>query len=212
MPLKPRLRGVFHQWACACSVPLGLVLVIVAGTVRARVALSVYALSLLGLFGASALYHRINWRSVTARDWMRRLDHSMIFVLIAGSYTPFALLALHGPIAIAILVGVWAGALLGLVINLVWSDAPRWLHALLYVTLGWVAVAALPQLAGAIGVGGMILLGLGSVLYTLGAVIYAVKRPDPVPSVFGYHEVFHTLVIAAAALQCAVIAFWILPA
>jgi hemolysin III len=212
VPLKPRLRGVFHQWACACSVPLGLVLVIVAGTVRARVALSVYALSLLGLFGASALYHRINWRSVTARDWMRRLDHSMIFVLIAGSYTPFALLALHGPIAIAILVGVWAGALLGLVINLVWSDAPRWLHALLYVTLGWVAVAALPQLAGAIGVGGMILLGLGSVLYTLGAVIYAVKRPDPVPSVFGYHEVFHTLVIAAAALQCAVIAFWILPA
>jgi hemolysin III len=98
------------------------------------------------------------------------------------------------------------------VINLVWSDAPRWLHALLYVTLGWVAVAALPQLAGAIGVGGMILLGLGGVLYTLGAIVYAVKRPDPMPSVFGYHEVFHALVIAAAALQCAVIAFWILPA
>ena len=212
VPLKPRLRGVLHQWACACSVPLGLVLVIAAGTTRARMALSVYALSLTGLFGASALYHRINWRSVTIREWMRRLDHSMIFVLIAGSYTPFAVLVLHGPLAIAILVGVWAGALLGLVINLVWSDAPRWLHALLYVTLGWVAVAALPQLAGAIGVGGMILLGLGGVLYTLGAVVYAVKRPDPVPSVFGYHEVFHTLVIAAAALQCAVIAFWILPA
>ena len=210
--LKPRLRGVLHQWACACSVPLGLVLVIAAGTTRARIALSVYALSLVGLFGASALYHRINWRSVITREWMRRLDHSMIFVLIAGSYTPFAVLVLHGPLAIAILVGVWAGALLGLVINLVWSDAPRWLHALLYVTLGWVAVAALPQLAGAIGVGGMILLGLGGVLYTLGAVVYAVKRPDPVPSVFGYHEVFHTLVIAAAALQCAVIALWILPA
>jgi hemolysin III len=210
--LKPRLRGVLHQWACACSVPLGLVLVIAARTTPARIALSVYALSLMGLFGASALYHRINWRSVTTREWMRRLDHSMIFVLIAGSYTPFAVLVLHGPVAIAILVGVWAGALLGLVINLVWSDAPRWLHALLYVTLGWVAVAALPQLAGAIGVGGMILLGLGGVLYTLGAVVYAVRRPDPVPSVFGYHEVFHTLVIAAAALQCAVIAFWILPA
>ena len=211
VPLKPRLRGVLHQWACACSVPLGLVMVIAAGTMRARIALSVYALSLMGLFGASALYHRIDWRSVTTRAWMRRLDHSMIFVLIAGSYTPFALLALHGPMAIVVLVGVWAGALLGLVINLMWSDAPRWLHALLYVTLGWVAVAALPQLAGAIGVGGMILLGLGGVLYTLGAVVYAVKRPDPVPSVFGYHEVFHTLVIAAAALQCAVIAFWILP-
>jgi len=210
--LKPRLRGVLHQWACACSVPLGLVLVIAAGTTRARIALSVYAFSLVGLFGASALYHRINWRSVITREWMRRLDHSMIFVLIAGSYTPFAVLVLHGPLAIAILVGVWAGALLGLVINLVWSDAPRWLHALLYVTLGWVAVAALPQLAGAIGVGGTMLLGLGGVLYTLGAVVYAVKRPDPVPSVFGYHEVFHTLVIAAAALQCAVIALWILPA
>ena len=210
-PFKPRLRGVLHQWACACSVPLGVVLVVAARTTRARIALSIYALSLMGLFGASALYHRIDWRSVTARDWMRRLDHSMIFVLIAGSYTPFALLALHGPIAIAVLVGVWAGAMLGLVINLVWSDAPRWFHALLYVTLGWVAVAASPQLADAIGVDGMILLGLGGVLYTLGAVVYAVKRPDPVPSVFGYHEVFHTLVIAAAALQCAVIAFWILP-
>ena len=211
-PVKPRLRGVFHQWACACAVPLGLVLVILAGTARARIALSVYALSLVGLFGASALYHRIDWRSVTARDWMRRLDHSMIFVLIAGSYTPFAMLVLHGPLAIAILVGVWAGALLGVAFNLVWSGAPTWLRAALYVSLGWVAVAALPELGGAIGISGMMLLGLGGVLYTLGAVVYAVKRPDPVPSVFGYHEVFHTLVIAAAVLQCAVIVFWILPA
>ena len=212
VPMKPRLRGVLHQWACACSVPLGLVMVIVAGTARARIALSVYALSLVGLFGASALYHRINWRSVRARDWMRRLDHSMIFVLIAGSYTPFAVLALHGPLAVAILVAVWVGALLGVAFNLVWSDAPTWLRAALCVCLGWVVVAALPQLGDAIGIGGVILLGLGGVLYTLGAVVYAVKRPDPLPSVFGYHEVFHTLVIAAAALQCAVIAFWILPA
>ena len=209
--LKPRLRGVLHQWACACAVPLGLVLVIGAGTARARIALSVYALSLMGLFGASALYHRINWRSVTARDWMRRLDHSMIFVLIAGSYTPFAMLVLNGALAIAILVAVWAGALLGAAFNLVCRDAPTWLRATLYVSLGWVAVAALPQLGAAIGIGGMMLLGLGGVLYTLGAVVYALKRPDPVPSVFGYHEVFHTLVIAAAALQCAVIAFWIIP-
>jgi hemolysin III len=212
LPLKPRLRGVFHQWACACSLPLGLVLVIVAGTTRARIALSVYALSLIGLFGASALYHRINWRSVIVREWMRRLDHSMIFVLIAGSYTPFAMLVLHGPLAIVILVAVWAGAVLGVLFNLLWSDAPRWLKAALYVSLGWVAVAALPQLGGAIGIGGLGLLGLGGVLYTLGAVVYAVRRPDPMPSVFGYHEVFHTLVIAAAAVQCAVIAFWILPA
>ena len=212
MPLKPRLRGVLHQWACACSLPLGVALVIAAETARARIALSVYALSLIGLFGASALYHRINWRSMTARDWMRRLDHSMIFVLIAGSYTPFAMLVLHGPLAIVILVAVWAGALLGLAFNLLWSDAPNWLHATLYVSVGWMAVAALPQLGGAIGLAGMTLLGLGGVLYTLGAVVYAVRRPDPVPAVFGYHEIFHTLVIAAAALQCAVIAFWIIPA
>jgi hemolysin III len=210
--LKPRLRGVFHQWACACSVPLGAVMVIVAATPRARIALSIYALSLMGLFGTSALYHRVNWRSMTARDLMRRFDHSMIFVLIAGSYTPFALLALHGPLAIAIFVVVWAGALLGVGFSLVWNDAPTWLRAALYISLGWVAVAAMPQLERAIGIGGMVLLGVGGVLYTLGAVVYAVKRPDPVPSVFGFHEVFHALVIAAAALQGAVIAFWLLPA
>ena len=211
LPLKPRLRGVFHQWACACSLPLGVAMVSVAGSARARIALSVYALSLMGLFGVSALYHRTNWRSVTARAWMRRLDHSMIFVLIAGSYTPFAMLVLHGPLAIALLVAVWVGALLGVGFNLVWTDAPTWLHAALFVCLGWVALAALPQLGDAIGLGGLLLLAFGGLLYTLGAVVYAVKRPNPVPSVFGYHEVFHSLVIAAAALQCAVIAFWILP-
>ena len=208
-PLKPRLRGVLHQWACAGSVPLGLALVLVAGTARARVALSVYAVSLVALFGVSALYHRINWRSVTGRDWMRRLDHSMIFVLIAGSYTPFAVLVLHGSLAVAILVGVWAGALLGVVFNMVWRNAPTWLRAALYVGLGWIAVAAAPQLGAGIGLVGMILVAFGGVLYTSGAVVYAVKRPDPVPTVFGYHEVFHLLVIAAAAVQYAVIAFWI---
>ena len=208
---KPRLRGVFHQWACAGSVPFGLVLVIVAGTARARIALSVYSVSLVALFGVSALYHRVNWRSLTVHDWMRRLDHSMIFVLIAGSYTPFAVLALHGALAVAILLAVWAGAGLGVAFNLVWRDAPTWLRSALYVGLGWIAVAAAPQLRAAIGIGGVALLGLGGVLYTLGAVVYAVRRPDPVPAVFGYHELFHILVIAAAALQYAVIAFWIVP-
>ena len=208
---KPRLRGVFHQWACVASVPLGLVLVIVASSPRARAAVIVYAISLVGLFGISALYHRINWRSLTARDWMRRLDHSMIFILIAGSYTPFAVLVLRGPLAIAILVAAWGGAMLGVGFNLVWRNAPTWLRAALYIALGWVAVAALPQLGAAIGIGGLTLLGLGGVLYTLGAVVYAVERPNPVPAVFGYHEIFHILVVAAAALQYAVIAFWIVP-
>jgi hemolysin III len=210
-PLKPRLRGVLHQWAFVSSVPLGVALVVAAEDVRARIAVAVYAVSLVALFGISALYHRVNWRSLTARRWMRRLDLSMIFVLIAGSYTPFALLVLHGPVAVAILVAVWAGALGGVVLNLIWSSAPKWLRAILYVTLGWVAVAAWPQLAATIGTGGLTLLALGGVLYTLGAVVYSVKRPDPVPSVFGYHEIFHALVTIAAALQFAVIAFWVIP-
>lgn len=210
-PFKPRLRGVFHQWACAGSVPLGLLLVVVAGTARARIALTVYSVSLVALFGVSALYHRINWRSLSGRDWMRRLDHSMIFVMIAGSYTPFAVLVLHGPLAVTILVAVWAGALLGVTFNLVWRDTSTWLRSALYVGLGWIAVATVPQLGVAIGPLGLTLLGIGGVLYTLGAVVYTIRRPDPVPAVFGYHEVFHILVIAAAVLQYAVIAFWIAP-
>jgi hemolysin III len=210
-PLKPRLRGVFHQWACAGSVPLGLLLVGVAGSARARIALTVYSVSLVALFGVSALYHRIDWQSLAGRDWMRRLDHSMIFVLIAGSYTPFAVLVLRGPLGVAILLGVWVAAGLGVVFNLVWRYAPTWLRSALYVGLGWIAVAAVPQLGAAIGPFGLTLLGLGGVLYTLGAVVYALRRPDPAPTVFGYHEVFHILVIAAAVLQYTVIAFWIAP-
>ena len=173
--------------------------------------MTVYALSVAALFGTSALYHCIHWRSLTARLWMRRLDHSMIFVLIAGTYTPFALLALHGPLALALLVVAWAGALAGIGFNLAWPSSPKWLHTILYIALGWVAVAAAPQLAAAIGIGGLTLVALSGLLYTLGAIVYAAKRPDPRPSVFGYHEVFHALVILAAALQYAVIAFWIAP-
>jgi hemolysin III len=186
-------------------------LVIVADSTRARVAVIVYAVSLVGLFGISALYHRINWRSLAAHDWMRRLDHSMIFILIAGSYTPLAVLVLRGPLAIAILVAVWGGATVGVGFNLVWGKAPTWFRAGLYIVLGWVALAAVPQLGTAVGIGGLTLLILGGALYTVGAVVYALRRPDPVPEVFGYHEVFHMLVIAAAALQYAVIAFWIVP-
>jgi len=208
---RPRLRGVWHTWACVWSVPLGVALVVAADDARARVAVSVYAATLVALFGVSALYHRLTWISVSARRWMRRLDHSMIFMLIAGTYTPFALLALHGQLAQAILVAVWTGALIGATFNLLWGNAPAWLLAVVYISLGWVAVAAVPQLAAALGVAGLSLLGLGGVLYTAGAVIYAVKRPNPFPGVFGYHEVFHALVIAAAAIQYAVIAFWVLP-
>jgi hemolysin III len=207
---KPRLRGVSHQWAFFVSVLTGTALVATAPGGRATLAAAIYAVSVAGLFGASALYHRITWASAAARRWMRRLDHSMIFVLIAGTYTPFALLALHGPLATAILVSVWAGAAAGVLMKLVWIDAPKWLVAATYVILGWVAVAAFPQLASSLGITGMAMVAAGGVLYTAGAVIYALRRPDPVPTVFGYHEVFHVLVILAAALQYAVVAFFVL--
>ena len=209
--LKPRLRGLSHQWAFFVSLLTGGALVLSAPTAEATVAAAVYAASVAGLFGASALYHRVNWASAKARAWMRRLDHSMIFLLIAGTYTPFAVLALHGPLATAILIAVWAGALAGIVFKLVWIAAPKAVVAAVYVVLGWVAVAAFPQLISRLGVLPTALVAAGGVLYTVGAVIYALRRPDPVPTVFGYHELFHSLVIAAAALQYAVVAFYVLP-
>ena len=142
---------------------------------------------------------------------MRRLDHSAIFLLIAGTYTPFALLVLDGTLADVVLVVVWSGALGGILLKLLWIDAPKWLAAVIYVALGWVAVAVTPDLVSQVGVVASILVAAGGILYTLGAVTYALRRPDPLPAVFGYHEVFHALVIVAAALQYAVIAFWVLP-
>jgi hemolysin III len=208
--LKPRLRGVLHQWAFAVSLAAGAGLVLEAGSARARIAVTVYALSVAALFGTSALYHRVNWRTLGARRWMRRLDHTMIFVLIAGTYTPFGLLVLRGTLGVVILVAVWSAALAGAVFKLVWIDAPGWLGAATYVAIGWIALVALPELLDRLGVAAFAALALGGVLYSVGAVIYAHKRPDPVPTVFGYHELFHLLVILAAALQYAVIAFWIL--
>ena len=208
---KPRLRGVSHQWAFVVSLVTGTALVLSAPTGKATAAAAIYAATVAGLFGASALYHRITWASAAARRWMRRLDHSMIFLLIAGTYTPFALLSLDGAIATVILFAVWAGALAGIVMKLFWIDAPKWLVALTYVLLGWVAVAAFPQLLSDIGVTATTLVAVGGLLYTVGAVVYARQRPDPVPTVFGYHEVFHALVIAAAALQFAVVAFYVVP-
>jgi hemolysin III len=209
--VKPRLRGVFHQWAFFVAVVAGAVLVLLAPDGRARFATAVYATSVIGLFGVSALYHRIDWVSASARRWMRRIDHSMIFFLIAGTYTPFALLVLDGALATAILVAVWAGAFAGIVLNLVWVDAPKPVTAVVYVALGWVAIAAFPDLASELGAVAVALVAAGGVLYTLGAVVYALRRPDPAPAVFGYHEIFHLLVIVAAALQYAVVAFYVLP-
>ena len=208
---KPRLRGVSHQWAFFVSVALGAALVIVAPSGQPRLAAAIYALTVAALFGTSALYHRITWASQAARRWMRRLDHSMIFCLIAGTYTPFALLVLEGDLATVILIVVWAGALAGVLMKLVWIDAPKALVAVTYIMLGWVAVAAFPAMIERLGVTASALVAVGGLLYTLGALVYAFQRPNPAPSVFGYHEVFHALVILAAALQYAVIAFYVIP-
>ena len=210
-PIKPRLRGVLHHYACFGSLIAGVVLVLAAPGPLAKAATGVYALALSGVFTVSALYHRIDWRP-SARRWMRRLDHSMIFVLIAGTYTPFALLVLERPVATLVLVAGWVGALLGIVLKLAWLDSPRWFTALICLALGWVGLATAPELARAAGVGAIAVIVGGGLLYTVGAVVYALHRPDPVPATFGYHEVFHMLVIAAAALHFASIAVYALPA
>jgi hemolysin III len=208
---KPRFRGVSHQWAFFVSLGAGAALVLLANGSKATVAAAIYAFSLSALLGVSALYHRINWRPA-ARRWMRRLDHTMIFVLIAGTYTPFALLVLHGDLARVVLIAVWFMAGAGTVLNLLWWNAPKPVTAAVYISTGWVAVLAVPQLWNGLGPIGFGLIVLGGILYTAGAIVYARRRPDPRPAVFGYHEIFHLLVIAAAACDFAAIAIYALPA
>ena len=206
LDLKPRLRGFSHQWACVVFAGLAVFLIVLASGAREQAAAATFAAALVAMFGTSAVYHRVNWRSLAARMWWRRLDHAMIFVLIAGTYTPFGLLALEGAWRWSILSVVWAGALAAIVVALAWVRAPRWLSAGLGILLGWAGIVVVPQLMGAIGPLGMLLLAAGGALYTFGAVVYARRRPDPVPAVFGYHEVFHACVIGAAACQYAVVA------
>ena len=210
--VKPKLRGVSHEWAFFVSLGLGAALIIAAETPQATLAVAIYAVSLSALFGTSALYHRVDWARPNVRLWMRRLDHSMIFFLIAGTYTPFALLVLDGPLADAVLAVVWVGAVIGAIVETVWIEHPKWVAALVYISLGWVAVIAFPGLWDQMGMAGTLLVAAGGLLYTIGAVVYATQRPNPNPRVFGYHEVFHLLVIAAAAAHFAAIAFFALPA
>ena len=208
---KPRLRGVSHEWAFFISLVAGGALIVAAPSGHARIAMAVYAFSLSGLLGTSALYHRVNWRRPEIRRWMRRLDHSMIFLLIAGTVTPFALLVMSGSFADALLIAVWAGALAGIVVELIWVDAPKWVSTTVYLAVGWIGLLGFPAIIVGAGVGAGALIAVGGVLYTAGAVIYARQRPDPKPAVFGYHEIFHALVIAAATAHFAAIAIYALP-
>ncbi|NNN19194.1 MAG: hemolysin III family protein [Acidimicrobiaceae bacterium] len=207
-PAKPKYRGVSHQIAFWVSLVMGAALIASAQRDRARWAFIVYSICLSAMFGVSAAFHRHTW-SPKARMRMRRLDHSMIFAAVAGTYTPIALLALHGQTQVFILWTAWLGAGAGVILQLAWIHAPKWLNAVVYITLGWVALLVLPELTRSSGIIALSLLVTGGVLYTIGAIIYALRRPDPNPAIFGYHEIFHAFVIAAALCQWIVIAFYI---
>jgi hemolysin III len=208
---KPRLRGVLHEYSFFVSVGSGVMLVLASSPDLARIASAVYAAALAGLFGVSALYHRVTWPP-RAGAWMRRLDHAMIFLLIAGTYTPIALLMLPRPKGLLLLALVWGASAAGIVFNLVWINAPRLVSPALYVVLGWIAIAALPDLLTSVRPATLVLLTSGGVVYSVGALVYATRRPNPAPAVFGYHEVFHALTIAAASMHFAAVASVVLPA
>ena len=201
---KPRLRGRLHQVAFFLSIPQGVAVIFTAAGVVARVAVSVYAISLASLYGSSALYHRLTW-SPTALVRMRRLDHSMIYVLIAGSYTPFGVLVLHGAWSVTLLAVAWAGAVAGIAIKILSIDRLRVLGGAMYIVLGWIAILALPQLVHGLSPAGVVLLFTGGVLYTAGAAVLWRRWPDPNPRWFGYHEVWHSMVIAASLCHYAAI-------
>jgi hemolysin III len=208
---KPLLRGVLHQAAFWISLAVAPFLIIGADGARATAAAAVFAGSVAACFGISALYHRVTW-TPRKRLWMRRLDHAGVYLLIAGTYTPVSLLALTGDWRVVVLTIVWAGAALAIVLKFVWVGAPKWLAAAIGIALGWVAVVALPQLVDHLHPAAVILLVLGGLTYTAGAIVYARRRPDPAPTVFGYHELFHALTIVAAACQYVAIAFFVVRA
>jgi hemolysin III len=206
-PPRPLLRGTLHQAGFVVACAVGTVFV---STVEGRrlVAAAVFAASAAAMLGASALYHRVTW-SARARLWMRRVDHAGIYLLIAGTYTAVGLLALHGRLQHVVLGLVWGGAGAAILAKLIWVAAPKWFSAVVGVLLGWVGIVALPQLMRTTGPAAVALLAAGGVAYTVGAVVYARRKPDPLPAVFGYHEMFHALTLVALACQYVAIAFFV---
>ena len=207
--VKPRLRGVFHELGFYAAVGVGVALVLTAEAGRARVSAAVFSSCVAACFGASALYHRPTWRP-NVRAWLARLDHGGVYLLIAGTYAPFGLLVMSTAWAVPVLSVVWGGALLAILLKFVWVQAPKWLSAIIGIGLGWVAAAAFPQLLKVQPLG-ILLVIAGGLLYTAGAVVYARRRPDPVPHVFGYHELFHVLTLGGVTCHYAAIAFFVLP-
>ena len=204
------MRGWSHGISCLIALPLGLALALAADDGRELLAAIVYGATVAVMFGASGAYHIVTWRGPW-RARMCRVDHVGIYALIAGSYTPFGLLVLHGDWQIAVLATVWIGAAAAIVLKLCWVEAPKQLSAGIAIALGWVAVVVVPQIAAGVGLTACALVVAGGLAYTAGGLVYAFRRPDPVPRVFGYHELFHALVIVAVCLQYASIAFFVLP-
>jgi len=207
--VKPVLRGVFHEVGFFLVLVLSVPLALTADGGKARLAAIVFSACLAACFGASALYHRPTWTPVV-RSWLARLDHAGIYLLIAGTYTPFGLLVLSKGWAIPVLAVVYTGAAAAILMKLFWVRSPKVLSALIGLSLGWVGMIAITQLAK-VGAAGLTLVLVGGLFYTVGGIVYALKRPDPRPAVLGYHELFHLCTVAAAGCQYAAIAFFVLP-
>ena len=206
----PRLRGLLHAYSAAFALVAAIVLVAIAPDAQARGAAAVYGLGLSALFAVSGLYHRWRW-DMRWRPLLRRMDHSTIYVFIAASSTPMAWLVLEGTMRTVVLVAVWAGAVGGIALSVAWITAPRVLVAMSYLVVGWAALIGLPQIVEKLPAAPLVLLAVGGVLYTVGAVVYALKRPNPWPRVFGFHEVFHALVVVAAIVHFIAMAGWVVP-
>jgi hemolysin III len=207
--VKPRLRGVFHELGFYAALGSGLILVLTADDGAPRAAAVFFSASVAACFGASALYHRPTW-TPRARARLARLDHACVFLLIAGTYTPFGLLVMSPEWAVPVLAVVWSGALGAILLKLIWVRGPKWLSAAIGLALGWVGAATFPQLLK-LQLPGVTLVVAGGLLYTAGAIVYMQRWPDPAPRVFGYHELFHVLTLAATACLYASIAFFVLP-
>jgi hemolysin III len=208
--VKPRLRGWLHLWSFAVSIAASAVLVSVSASLvgaGAALATTVYSTTTLGLFGTSALYHRRTWRTARSRAIMKRADHSMIFLFIAGTYTPIITLTTAPDRARLVLTIVWVGALAGVVLKTVWPHAPAWVGVPVYLALGYVAVFVIPDLLRGGGVAALVLILAGGLLYTIGAIFYATRWPNPWPETFGFHEFFHAATVLAAI--CHHVAIWL---
>lgn len=207
--IKPTYRGVLHSYAFFAAIPAALHLIINSGSRPVFWSMVVYSISLLGLLGTSSLYHRLQW-TPNAQRAMGTLDRTMIYCFIAGTFTPFAVLAMTGLLPVVLLSFLWGSVLLGAIVNVFWFNAPRWVHSALYLAISWAGIVTVPQLWTSIGPAGLFWMVVGGLLYSVGGIVYALKRPDPLPRIFGFHEIFHVFVTVGVAVHYAVISQYLI--